>query len=162
MSTKKAQTPADGSAETVGKKKPVMMIAIVGVILLAIIGTFLVTKQVAAKGKGEAAKKHVEHGPVLTLDEFLVNLSDNSGDHFLKVTVGVELNKDKGATDESMKDKTAMIRDAVVTSLSSKTRDDVSTTKGRDKLKDEIKKRINDELGDSFIQGVYFTNFVTQ
>ncbi|BDI32766.1 hypothetical protein CCAX7_48170 [Capsulimonas corticalis] len=139
-----------------------MMIAVIGVVLLAIIGTFLVTKQVAAKGKAGVVKKHVEHGPVITLDEFLVNLADSSGDHFLKVTVGVELNKEKGVSEEGMKEKTALVRDAIVTSLSTQTREDVSTMKGRDKLKDEMKKRINDELGDDLICGVYFTNFVTQ
>ncbi|MCW3061586.1 MAG: fliL [Capsulimonas sp.] len=161
MSTNKAQTPADGSAAT-GKKSPVIMIAIVAVILLAIIGTFLVTKSVSAKSKGVAAKKHVEHGPVMTLDEFLVNLADNSGDHFLKVTVGVEINKEKGVSEEAMKEKVALIRDAIVTSLSSQTREDVATPKGRDLLKLEMKKRINEQLGDDLIKGVYFTNFVTQ
>ncbi len=60
---------------------------------------------------------------MLTLDEFLVNLADPGSDHFLKVTVGLELDKDKGKTPETLKDDTPLIRDAVLSSLASKTRD---------------------------------------
>ena len=51
------------------------------------------------------------------------------------------LSKEKGKTPETLKEQTPMIRDAVLTSLSSKTRDDVNAGSGREKLKTDIKKK---------------------
>lgn len=144
------------------KKKPPMMI-IMAVFAIAVLGgAFFMVHSASAKAKPGAEKKKVEKGPVLTLDEFLVNLADPGSDHFLKVTVGLELDKAKGKTPESLKEESPLIRDAVLTSLSSKTRDDIASIKGREKLKAEIKKSVNEGLGEDDVQGVYFTNFVTQ
>jgi len=148
--------------EAGGKKKPPMMI-IMAVFAVAVLGgAFFMVHSASAKAKPADAKKKVEKGPVLTLDEFLVNLADPGSDHFLKVTVGLELDKAKGKTPESLKEDAPLIRDAVLTSLSSKTRDDIASIKGREKLKADIKKSVNEGLGEDDVQGVYFTNFVTQ
>lgn len=150
------------TADEAAPKTKMPMIAIIAVVMLvAMVGTFIVGKQVSAKSKPEA-KKPIEHGPILTLDEFLVNLADPSGDHFLKVTVSLELSKAKGKTPETLKEQIPIVRDAVLMSLSTKSRDDISSLAGREKLKGEIKKNVNAALGEDDIQDVYFTNFVTQ
>ena len=144
-----------------GKKRPPMMV-IMAVLAVLVLGTaFMVVQKASAKQRGGGVKK-VEKGPVLPLDEFLVNLSDPGSDHFLKVTVGLELNKAKGKSAEGLKEQTPAIRDAVLTALSSQSRDAVTPIKGREKLKAEIKKNVNEALGEDDVQGVYFTNFVTQ
>lgn len=154
MAEKKAET------EPVVKKKPPIMI-IAAVFAVVVLGAaFFMVQKASAKSKNNVKK--VEKGPVLTLDEFLVNLADSGNDHFLKVTVGLELDKEKGKTPETLKDDTPLIRDAVLASLSSKTRDQLAPEAGRDKLKAEIKKKVNEALGEEDVQGVYFTNFVTQ
>ena len=147
--------------EAGGKKGPPMMI-IMAVFAVVVLGAaFFMVQKANAKQKGAEVKK-VEKGPVLSLDEFLVNLADSGNDHFLKVTVGLELDKAKGKTPEALKEETPLIRDAVLSSLSSKTRDQVASEGGREKLKAEIKKKVNAGLGEDDVQGVYFTNFVTQ
>ena len=148
--------------EVAGKKKPPMMMIIIAVAVVAILGIgFAVVQKVSAKSKPVEAKK-VEKGPVMVMDEFLVNLADAGNDHFLKVTVGLELSKDKGKTADSLKDDTPLIRDAILASLASKTRDQVTPEVGRAKLKLEIKNKVNDALGEDDVDGVYFVNFVTQ
>lgn len=144
-----------------GKKKPPMMIimAVFAVIMLGV--AFMVVQKASAKQKGGEAKK-VEKGPVMSLDEFLVNLSDPGSDHFLKVSVCLELEKAKGKSAEGLKEQTPAIRDAILTALSSQSRDAVTPMKGREKLKAEIKKNVNAALGEDDVQSVYFTNFVTQ
>ena len=144
------------------KKGPPMMI-IMAVFAVVVLGAaFMMVQKASAKQKDGSAVKKVEKGPVMTLDEFLVNLSDPGSDHFLKVTVGLELDKSKGKTAESLKEETPAIRDAVLTALSSQTRDQVTPIKGREKLKADIKKNVNEALGEDDVQDVYFTNFVTQ
>ncbi len=144
------------------KKGPPMMI-IAAVLAVVVLGAaFMMVQKASAKQKSGGAVKKVEKGPVMTLDEFLVNLSDPASDHFLKVTVGLELDKAKGKTAESLKEQTPEIRDAILTSLSSETRDQVAPESGREKLKAQIKKNVNAALGEDDVQNVYFTNFVTQ
>lgn len=160
MAEKKAEAEKKEDAAG-GKKKPPMMI-IMAVFAVVVLGAaFFMVQKASAKQKSGAAKK-VEKGPVLSLDEFLVNLADPGSDHFLKVTVGLELDKGKGKTPEALKEDTPLIRDAVLSSLSSKTRDQIAPEGGREKLKVEIKKKVNAALGEDDVQGVYFTNFVTQ
>ena len=144
------------------KKKPPMMIIAAVIAVAAILGGFVIGSKVSAKSKDGASVKKVEPGPVMPLDEFLVNLADPSGDHFLKVTVNLELSKDKGKTAESLKEQVAPIRDAILSALCSKTRDEITPLGGREKLKSDIKKDVNASLGEDDVQGVYFTNFVTQ
>ena len=157
---------ADKSEKTetaAGAKKGPPMMIIMAVFAVVVLGAaFMMVQKANAKQKEGAAVKKVEKGPVMTLDEFLVNLSDPGSDHFLKVTVGLELDKAKGKTAESLKEETPAIRDAVLTALSSQSRDQVTPIKGREKLKAEIKKNVNAALGEDDVQGVYFTNFVTQ
>jgi flagellar FliL protein len=157
MSDKKDNKAAEAGT---APKKPPMMIIIIVVAVIAMAAMFVVGKQVSAKAK--PAVKKVEHGPVMSLDEFLVNLSDSDGDHFLKVTVGLGLDKEKGKTPETLKEQVPMIRDAVLSSLSSKMRAEVSSADGREKLKADIKKRVNTALGENDVDDVYFSNFVTQ
>ncbi len=156
-----AASEEKAGAETVKKKPPMMIImAVVAVVILG--AAFMVVQKASAKQKDGGAAKKAEKGPVLTLDEFLVNLSDPGSDHFLKVTVGLELDKAKGKTPEGLKEETPQIRDAILSSLSSQTRDKVGPEAGRAKLKAEIKKKVNEALGEEDVQNVYFTNFVTQ
>ena len=140
------------------------MMIIMAVFAVVVLGAaFMMVQKASAKQKeGSTEVKKVEKGPVMTLDEFLVNLSDSGSDHFLKVTVGLELDKEKGKTAESLKETTPEIRDAILSSLSSQTRDAVAPESGREKLKAEIKKKVNEALGEDDVKNVYFTNFVTQ
>lgn len=159
-----AKTKEDKDNGAVGTKKkgPPLLIIMVAIAVVSAGGCFIIVKKSSASANHPAKKVKVEQGPVLQLDEFLVNLADANGDHFLKVSVGLELSKEKGKTPEGMKEDIAPIRDAVLTCLNSKNRQEVSTNAGRDKLKTEILKRVNAALGEDDVESVYFTNFVTQ
>ena len=150
----------DDKEPAAGKKKPMALIGgVIGIVVL--LAAFLVGQKVSAKSHPAKPAK-VEAGPVMPLDEFLVNLADPGGDHFLKITVNLGLSKEKGKTAEGLKEQTAEIRDAVLTTLGNKNRDDITPVKGREKLKTDIKKAVNSALGEDDVQDVYFTNFVTQ
>ena len=61
-----------------------------------------------------------------------------------------------------LESKTAVIRDVVIRLLSSKTLEEISTAKGKDKLKEQIVNQLNLRLRDGNIRNVYFTEFVVQ
>ena len=168
---------AEEISENQGKKGNglVLIIIIVILLLLLVVGGLLAfllmggneenaqaqtaqvqTEQVqAAAPKNTAGKRsndYVNMGPVYPLDQFIVNLLSESGSRYLKTKVDLELSADT----------LTLIRDIVVSTLSSKTYEEVSTQKGKNRLKDEIVDRLNEVLADGHIKNIYFTDFVVQ
>lgn len=116
--------------------------------------------QPAKNTSGKRSNDYINMGPVYPMDQFIVNLLSDSGSRFLKTKVELELNAET-LTPEIDKKK-PLIRDIIVRTLSSKTFEEVSTIKGKDRLKDEIVDRINEVLADGHIKNMYFTDFVVQ
>jgi flagellar basal body-associated protein FliL len=109
--------------------------------------------------------------------EQVVNLSDKSGNKYLKTAVTLEFIDTKYkdppqgaavaqqqtdfATDVSP--QSAIIQDALVKTLSSKTSADLLKPDGKDQLKTDLINNINQSLhGDPRAVGVYFTTFIIQ
>jgi flagellar basal body-associated protein FliL len=158
---KKKNSEAAPQGEHEKKKKPVLLVLLIVLGAIVCIGTFIKVKSASAKSRPAAAKP-IERGPTMALDEFLVNLADPGSDHFLKVSIALELNKASGKTPETMKEDIPCIRDAVLSSLTSETRADICDNPGKEKLKDEIRASINQAMGASVVKNVYFVDFVTQ
>jgi flagellar protein FliL len=61
-----------------------------------------------------------------------------------------------------LEEKKAVFRDIIIRQLSSKSLEEISTVKGKEKLKEEIVSEINPRLKDGKIKNIYFTDFVVQ
>ncbi len=174
---------ADEAKTTEGgsKKSPVVLIAIVGVLVfLLIIGALVAfmlvgssseqkmeanqapnsTQQQAAPSPKQRSNDFFNVGPMYPMDQFLVNLLSESGSRFLKTTLNLELSKQ--TLSPEIDKKKPLIRDIIIRTLSSKTYEDVSTSKGKERLKDELVTKINEILRDGYIKNVYFTDFIVQ
>ncbi|MGP1486148.1 MAG: flagellar basal body-associated protein FliL [Campylobacter sp.] len=112
-------------------------------------------------GNAKRSSDYANMGPVYPMDQFIVNLLSESGSRYLKTKIDLELSDGALITPEIDKKK-SLIRDIVIRSLSAKTFEEVSTIKGKDRLKDEIAERINEVLVDGFVKNLYFTDFVVQ
>lgn len=99
-------------------------------------------------------------GPMYPMNQFIVNLLSENGSRFLKTTINLEM--DKPELSAELDKKKPLIRDIIIRTLSSKTFEEVSTMKGKDRLKDEIVSKINDVLSDGQIRDIFFTDFVVQ
>jgi len=99
-------------------------------------------------------------GPMYPMDQFVVNLLSESGSKYLKVNLDIELDTQELSVE--MDKKKALIRDIMIRVLSSKTFEEVSTMKGKDRLKDEMVNKINDVLADGQVKNIFFTDFVVQ
>jgi len=154
------------------KKKNTKNLIIIAVIAVAVIvggvGAFvLISKKSSGGGAGgggekaqskEAGKK--EESAMFALDPFVVNLSDQSANKFLKVSMQLELSS--VAAGEAAKAKTPQIRDAVINLLTSKSYDSLMSPEGKLQLKDEINMMANQILGNNTVKNVYLTEFVMQ
>jgi len=99
-------------------------------------------------------------GPMYPLDNFIVNLLSDSGRRFLKTQINLEMDTEDLAAE--LDSKIPVVRDVIIKVLTSKTLEEISTAKGKEKLKDTLLNQINMRLKDGEINNVYFTEFVIQ
>jgi flagellar FliL protein len=98
--------------------------------------------------KGKPAKKEkpaIELGEVQTMPEFLVNLKDSNT--YLRAEVALQMKK--GIEKEKFDKMLPSVRDAIITTLTSKSIDELRAPDGKDKLKKEIAKAVNEACDDS-------------
>ena len=117
-------------------------------------------EQVVKKKKKHKSSDELAVGPMYPLDKFTVNLMSDNGRRFLVAKMNLEESGEE-LTPELDK-KTPMIRDIIISILSSKTVEEITTAKGKEKLKEEILSQINKHLDDGEIRHIYFTQFVIQ
>ena len=101
-----------------------------------------------------------EIGPIYPLDQFIVNLVSTNANRYLKCKIDLEL--DAPELQQEVDKKLPAVRDLIIRILSSKTVEEIQTAKGKEKLKEEIKRKINQILDSGEIRNVYFTEFVIQ
>lgn len=120
--------------------------------------------QEEVKGKAKAQSPNqrgsdfANIGPMYPLDPFTLNLLSDTGSRYVKCTIELEQNTDLLTTE--LDKKVAIIRDIIIRTLTAKTFEEISTAKGKERLKDELVGKINEVLTDGFIKNVYFTDFV--
>ena len=110
--------------------------------------------------EGKDEEKLSQIGPLYPLDTFTVNLLSDHGTVYLKVKLDFELSIKE--LKNELDAKNAVIRDAVIRILTSKSLEDLSTDVGKEAAADEIMNDINAMLHDGYIKNVYFTEFIVQ
>lgn len=154
-----------------GKSNKLLLIVIIVLLLVLLIVGGLVAYFLLSGGDEEQVepqkvekKKKVsnmtEIGPIYPLDRFIVNLLSNNSNRYLKCKIDLEL--DAPELQKEIDKKLPAIRDLIIRILSSKTVEEIQTSKGKEKLKEEIKRKINEILTTGEIRNVYFTEFVIQ
>jgi len=117
------------------------------------------TAPVKRKSSGRSTQ-YLTIGPMYPMSQFVVNLLSESGSKYLKVVLDIELDAPELSVEMDL--KKSLIRDIIIRSLSSKTFEEVSKMKGKDRLKDEVVNKINDVLADGQVKNIFFTDFVVQ
>ena len=101
-----------------------------------------------------------EIGILYPLDTFTVNLKSDAGRRYLKVTLSLELEGEELSLE--LDAKTAVLRDRIIRILTSKTLEEISSKKGKQKVTEQIMNTLNAMIADGEIKGIYFTEFVIQ
>ena len=112
------------------------------------------------EGEAEEEEPVDEMGEIFALDTFIVNLSDNGGKRFLRVTMDLEL---KGEDiPQEIEKRLSQVRDAIFTILPTKKFEDIHSVQGKIALRNEIMTSINGILQKGEVVNVFFTEFVIQ
>jgi len=99
-------------------------------------------------------------GTIYEIKELIVNLADEDEDRYLKIGIAVELENPKAAQEISSRE--AIIKDALISMLSSKQSAEISVAEGKEELRKELVEKLNTLLPTKGVKGVYFTDFVIQ
>ena len=99
-------------------------------------------------------------GPIFSLETFIVNLADEGGKRYLRMTIDLELDSEE--LEGEVKKRLPQVRDSVLTILPTKRFDDISSAKGKTALRDQMLERINGLLTRGKVTNIYFKEFVVQ
>ncbi len=167
-----SQDNAGGQNEEPKKGSPLKLIIIL-VVLLAVLGGggfFAYSKFFKANPPAEAAgegqeKKAAAHAqpekPVIyDWEPLMVNLADPGGKRYLKLNMKVELTNEKAL--EELKSRSFQLKDSMLMLLSGKEFDDISTSSGKQALKQETIAQVNKILKQGQVKDIYFTDFIVQ
>ena len=99
-------------------------------------------------------------GPMVDIEEFIVNIISADSNHYVKASLTVELTNEE--TREEVESRMPQMRDAILLLLGNKTYEELQDLQGKRQLKAEIINRINSFLQAGKVKSVYFTNFVVQ
>lgn len=99
-------------------------------------------------------------GDIYMVKDIIVNPSGTGGTRYLSTSIGFELESAAAADLFSQRD--AIVRDALITVLSSQSIPQLNDFKQRERLRQLIKSRVEKLLQTEDIAAVYFTEFVLQ
>ncbi|HEY3295753.1 MAG TPA: flagellar basal body-associated FliL family protein [bacterium] len=144
---------------------------IAAVLLIQIAGSYFLQKtflfQNAAAGnskveekKPEPSKESDSEMSVIMLDEIVVNPAETGGRRYLVVSLGLQTTAPEA--EKSIEKFKPLIRDALISLLSSKHMDELSRISYRDTLRAEIKEATNRELRKIKVDNVVFSSYVLQ
>lgn len=150
-------------------KVVIILVAVLFVVMLGLsaglfmIWTKLSTSSAAAtpvSGQDNSLAATDILGPIYPLDTFIVNLADEGGKRYLRITMNLELTQDK--FEGQMERRLPQVRDSILTILPNKRFDDIQTAEGKTLLRNEIIAKLNSLVGGESVANIYFTEFVVQ
>jgi flagellar FliL protein len=146
------------------KKSNKSLIIVVGIIVVALAGG-IAAYSLLFSGKGGESAAEVKHElkkdtktTLVALDSFVLNLAEQG--RFLKVTMQFEIAD--VANQQLVADRTPQLRDAIITLMSSKSAEALSSPEGKLQIKDELLLRANQAIGKDVFKNLFFTEFVMQ
>lgn len=116
-------------------------------------------------GEAQELKKEMQGsesiiGQIIPMETIIVNLAGSRGNRILKVNIELEVEGDRIA--EEIDRRKPQIRDYILVTLSSKTFAQVSTSQGKEDLREEIRDQLNRFLVRGRVRNILFTEFIYQ
>lgn len=114
-----------------------------------------------SKGLVAGNSKAMELGKfIYTIDDMIVNPAGTDGKRLLLTSVGLDVPQQK--MEEELKTREAMVKDIIISTLSSKTIPELNNTAYRDTLKSAISKKVTMLIPAVKVNNVYFSKYIIQ
>ena len=173
-----AAAPAEGAKKKGGNMLMFAGIGLGAVIIGVALALFVIKPMMADSGDGhdetsevqksdkkkdshkKSSKGHGNEAFIHEISNIVVNPAGTGGSRFLSASFGFELAS--AELEREFRAREPVIRDALITILSSKTVQQLTDPKEKEIVRYQIKKRLSQLVETDDISGVYFTDFVLQ
>jgi len=143
-----------------GKKRSFSRLLLILLVVLLAGNVFFYFKQSAASSIGsQLVLGTSSKTEIMDMGELVVNL--NGGGHYLRVQIALEYPKNKKLSKE-LQDKKTQTLDVIITTLRSKTLEDVNDVNKINGLKSSLLEEINKTLDNGKVRAIYFTDYLVQ
>lgn len=138
-------------------------------LVTVIVGGFVMIGKIGTPEKPKAATTSggEEMGFIRELGELTVTINPVQENHGLRLNLVLQMEKAENKKKEEklkkeIEEKDPYIKDVVVTHLSSQNFKELIPIEGKQKLKETLKKKLNEILREGKVKRVYFTSFAMQ
>ena len=162
----------EAPAEKAGSKKKLFIIIGIVVLVLLIgggVGAWFLLREKPVDGETKTPGQQVpvpnlnqqaQIGPMVNVDEFIVNIISGDAAHYVKASLTFELTNEQVKAE--VEQRMPQMRDAVLLLISNKTYEELQDLQGKKQLKAELTTKINSFLQTGQVAAIFFTNFVVQ
>ncbi len=127
-------------------------------------GTTEITNEKSAKDKsdikGNRSTENTKVGLIYSVDDMIVNPAQTNGKMLLLASLGLSVENEEAR--KSLEEKQVIVKDAIISVLSSKNVNQLSSADYRDTLKTEILKNLAEQMPGSKVNNIYFSKFIIQ
>ncbi len=114
-----------------------------------------------SKGIGRDVQVNRDNPTMVKLGSFTTNMSKNGRAGKFVITELSAHTTDSDASYE-LKERNILVRDIIIKEMSLKTFSQISTNRGKDQIKANIKMQLNKILAEGEVEEIYFTKFLVQ
>ena len=111
-------------------------------------------------GSENASQKDQELGPLVEMDDFVVNIMHKDSTRFLKIGITLEVEDEKSS--EALVKRLPQVTDAVLLLVGNRRFQEIKDLQGKMQLKADLLAKIQSLAGQGTVRNLYFTDFVVQ
>lgn len=124
-------------------------------------GSSVQTDSVSVEQPAEDTVNHADLGKyIYVVDDLIINPAGTDGKRLLLSSLGFDLPNEKYQTE--LKEKEILVKDAIISVLSSKDMNQLSNSAYRDTLRIQITQKLNRLIPNVKISNVYFSKYILQ
>jgi flagellar FliL protein len=139
------------------------IIIAIQLLVVVLIGEKLVKPSLLAQEPKEVTievKNPQKRGYIHEVEDLIINLNDGEKTRYLRISVGFEVDNELAIAE--MTERSAQVRDILITTISGRRLDELISVEGKELLKNELRERIAAILQSGKLMRIYFSNFVIQ
>jgi flagellar protein FliL len=154
-----------------GGSKMVPLLLVVNMLLIAGVAFVVMKKPAAAPAaaaaehgeSGEHGKGHKPSdmpGPMLKLENFIIQLKTSDTDRYVRVAFDLEIINEQEK--DGVTARLSQIRDSIIAYFSDRTLDELRGSAGMERTKEQLFKRLDELVGGRRLKAIYLTDFIVQ
>ncbi len=142
-------------------KKKLLIFLMIGIFIIIVAGSMVFLMGFKKESEKEAKERYNPKNTVLyQMEPIVVNLFDPTGKRYLQLRLTLELLNKK--LEEEIKAREPQIMDIIISTLSSKTPEEVLQPEAKEMIKQELLGKINTSFGKEIVLNIYITQYIVE